>query len=68
MASAGISVDDLVQAITSTTNINVLANNLRSGAHKDVREVLLASALSTGQDPLDILHPSNNTLGVLYIL
>ncbi|THU98591.1 hypothetical protein K435DRAFT_838017 [Dendrothele bispora CBS 962.96] len=68
MASAGPSSDDIIQAITTTSNINALAQNLRAVLPKDVREILLASPLSSGQDPLGVLHLSNNTLGVLYIL
>ncbi|KAI6145726.1 hypothetical protein EDD17DRAFT_1790871 [Pisolithus thermaeus] len=42
-----------------------LMNKLRS---KEVREVVLASMLPEGQDPLTILDIQANTLGILYIL
>ncbi|KAE9407969.1 hypothetical protein BT96DRAFT_986196 [Gymnopus androsaceus JB14] len=70
MAPDSQSIDGLVQQITTSNNLEALAHTLRSpaGSAKDVREFLLASPLSSGQDPLMVLDLRNNTLGVLYIL
>ncbi|KAF9078791.1 hypothetical protein BDP27DRAFT_1281595, partial [Rhodocollybia butyracea] len=69
MAPDSQSIDGLVQQITASNNLEALAHTLRSpGSGKDVREFILASPLSSGQDPLSVLDLRNNTLGVLYIL
>ncbi|KAF5389650.1 hypothetical protein D9757_004138 [Collybiopsis confluens] len=70
MAPDSQSIDGLVNQITTTNNLEALAHTLRTpgGSGKDVREFLLASPLSSGQDPLSVLDSRNNTLGVLYIL
>lgn len=70
MAPDSQSIDGLVQQITTSNNLEALAHTLRSPAAsaKDVREFILASPLSSGQDPLTVLDLRNNTLGVLYIL
>ncbi|KAF5366187.1 hypothetical protein D9758_005676 [Tetrapyrgos nigripes] len=62
------SLDTIVHHVTTATDLYALAHHLRTAINKDVREVILASTLSSGQDPLQILDLSNNTLGVLYIL
>ena len=61
-------LDSLVNEITSTNNMGALSQHLRNFATKDIRETILASSLSSGQDPLSILDPEVNTLGYLYIL
>lgn len=70
MAPDNQSIDGLVQQITASNNIEALGHTLRTpgGSGKDVREFILASPLSSGQDPLSVLDLRNNTLGVLYIL
>ncbi|KAI0820144.1 hypothetical protein BC628DRAFT_1399117 [Trametes gibbosa] len=62
------SLDDVLQQITTSTNPNTLHHYLKSFAPKEVRDVILASTLSSGQDPLSALDPERNTLGFLYIL
>ncbi|KAJ4495800.1 hypothetical protein C8J55DRAFT_553560 [Lentinula edodes] len=70
MAPDSQSIDGLIQQITTSNNLEALAHTLRtSGASgRDVREFILASSLSSGQDPLSVLDIRNNTLGVMYIL
>ncbi|KIK68564.1 hypothetical protein GYMLUDRAFT_36025 [Collybiopsis luxurians FD-317 M1] len=70
MAPDSQSTDGLVHQITTTNNLEALAHTLRTpgGSGKEVREFILASSLSSGQDPLSVLDLRNNTLGVLYIL
>ncbi|KAJ3573813.1 hypothetical protein NP233_g2184 [Leucocoprinus birnbaumii] len=62
-----LDLDTIVAQITSSTNPKQLNDSLRS-IPTDTREVILASTLSSGQDPLGILDVRTNTLGVLYIL
>jgi hypothetical protein len=62
------SLDGIVQQITTTTNFNTLLQTLRTALPKEARDVILASSLSSGQDPLSVLDVRENTLGVLYIL
>ncbi|KAI0350548.1 hypothetical protein OH77DRAFT_1463574 [Trametes cingulata] len=62
------SLDDVFNQITSTSSPGSLHHYLKSFAPKEVRDTILASTLSSGQDPLAILDPQRNTLGFLYIL
>ncbi len=62
------SLDDVLQQLTTSTNINSLHHYLKSFAPKESRDIILASTLSSGQDPLSVLDPQRNTLGFLYIL
>ena len=62
------SLDGIVQQITTTTNFNTLLQTLKTALPKEARDVILASSLSSGQDPLSVLDVRENTLGVLYIL
>ena len=62
------SLDALVDEITNTTNMGTLSQHLRNFAVKEVREMILASPLASGQDPLGVLDARANTLGYLYIL
>ncbi|KAI0698795.1 hypothetical protein C8Q76DRAFT_757488 [Earliella scabrosa] len=62
------SLDDVLNHITTSNNPNSLHSYLKSFAPKDMRETILASTLGSGQDPLVVLDPSQNTLGYLYIL
>ncbi|KAJ3715066.1 hypothetical protein EV361DRAFT_451879 [Lentinula raphanica] len=70
MSADNQSIDGLVQQITTSNNVEVLAHTLRNTAAsgRDVREFILASSMSSGQDPLSVLDLRINTLGVLYIL
>ncbi|KAH7882842.1 hypothetical protein F5I97DRAFT_1900062 [Phlebopus sp. FC_14] len=58
----------LFSIITSAAPSDRIHQQLRSFAPKDVREVVLASLLPDGQDPLTLLDIQTNTLGILYIL
>ncbi|KAL0569683.1 hypothetical protein V5O48_012282 [Marasmius crinis-equi] len=60
--------DGLVQQITTTNNVSALNLTLRATSRADGREAALAGALSSGEDPLNLLDLRNDTLGVLYIL
>jgi len=62
-----LDLDTLITQITSSDNPLELNKYLR-GIPNDTREIILASTLSSGQDPLGILDVKVNTLGVLYIL
>lgn len=62
-----LDLETLIARITSTQNPRQLNEYFRS-IPTDTREVILASTLSSGQDPLNILDVRNNTLGILYIL
>ncbi|KAF5349126.1 hypothetical protein D9756_009493 [Leucocoprinus leucothites] len=62
-----LDLDTLIAQITSSNNPRQLNDFLRN-IPNDTREVILASTLSSGQDPLGILDVRANTLGVLYIL
>ncbi|KAJ8701401.1 hypothetical protein PTI98_000191 [Pleurotus ostreatus] len=62
------SLDSIIQQITTSNNIRALDQTLRNSLPKEARETILASMLPGGQDPLAILDPRANTLGVLYIL
>lgn len=62
-----LDLDTLIAQITSSNSPRELNNYLRN-IPNDTREVVLASTLSSGQDPLGILDVRVNTLGVLYIL
>ncbi|KAL5521545.1 hypothetical protein ACEPAF_2293 [Sanghuangporus sanghuang] len=62
-----ISVDAVLHEITSSQDDVRLNNFLRTYA-RESREVLYASLLASGQDPLSVLDARNNTLGYLYLL
>jgi COP9 signalosome complex subunit 3 len=69
MASEGShSIDNVVDQITNSNNISALNHGIRHALPKEIRETVLASALSSGQDPLSVLDVRENTLGVLYIM
>lgn len=63
-----LSLDNLLTQITTANNTAALNHTLKNFASKDVRDTILASTLSSGQDPLGVLDVVGNTLGVLYIL
>ncbi|KAI6041998.1 hypothetical protein EDC04DRAFT_2664219, partial [Pisolithus marmoratus] len=63
-----ISLMNVITAITTATSAPHLSQYLKNFAPKEVREVVLASMLPEGQDPLTILDIQANTLGILYIL
>ncbi|CDO75711.1 hypothetical protein BN946_scf184493.g9 [Trametes cinnabarina] len=62
------SLDDVLNQITTTSSSSSLNQYLKSFAPKESRDTILASTLSSGQDPLSVLDPRSNTLGFLYIL
>jgi COP9 signalosome complex subunit 3 len=63
------SLESLIQHITAPgANPASLAHTLRTFAPLEVREVILASLLPGPQDPLALLDPSVNTVGLLFIL
>ncbi len=67
--SEPISLEHLVQYLATTGQTQEdLNQTLRTFSTKETREVILASKLPSGQDPLEILDAQNNTLGYLYIL
>ncbi|KIM64873.1 hypothetical protein SCLCIDRAFT_598688 [Scleroderma citrinum Foug A] len=63
-----ISLHNVIAAITTATSPSQLNHNLKTFAPKEVREVIFASFLPDGQDPLSVLDIQANTLGILYIL
>jgi len=63
-----ISLHNVIAAITTATSAFQLNHSLKTFAPKDIREVILASFLPDGQDPLSVLDIQANTLGILYIL
>ncbi|KAH9886665.1 hypothetical protein C8Q73DRAFT_714825 [Cubamyces lactineus] len=67
-ASGNASLDDVLQQITTSNNPSALNHYLKTFAPKESRDTILASTLSSGQDPLSVLDPQSNTLGYLYIL
>lgn len=67
-AGSFASLDDVLHQLTTSTNLNNLHHYLKSFAPKESRDIILASTLSSGQDPLSVLDPQRNTLGYLYIL
>ncbi|KAJ6601089.1 hypothetical protein DFH09DRAFT_1126810 [Mycena vulgaris] len=68
MAPDSLSLDRILNEITTTNNLAALNHTLKNGLPKESRETILSSALASGQDPLLILDLRQNTLGVLYIL
>ena len=62
-------IEAVVNEIKESTDDAKLNESLKNiGGTPDMRELLLASMLSSGQDPLELLHIQDNTLGYLYIL
>jgi COP9 signalosome complex subunit 3 len=62
------SLDHILHHIVTSNNPPALNHTIRSSLPKDVRDTILASALTTGQDPLSVLDVWENTLGMLYIM
>ncbi|KAF8219143.1 hypothetical protein L208DRAFT_1418768 [Tricholoma matsutake] len=63
-----VSLDSIINQITTATNAVTLNHNLRNTIPKESRDTILSSALAGGQDPLGVLDMRQNTLGVLYIM
>jgi COP9 signalosome complex subunit 3 len=63
-----VTLDNLFSDITTSNNPVTLNHTLRNCAPKDIRDTILASTLSNGQDPLSVLDVRSNTVGILYIL
>ncbi|KAJ7726352.1 hypothetical protein B0H16DRAFT_1592608 [Mycena metata] len=68
MAPDSLSLDRILNDITTTTNLASLNHTLKNGLPKESRETILSSPLASNQDPLTILDMRQNTLGVLYIM
>ncbi|KAJ7135304.1 hypothetical protein C8R46DRAFT_1114206 [Mycena filopes] len=68
MAPDSLSLDRILNEITTTTNLASLNHTLRNGLPKESRETILSSPLASAQDPLLVLDMRENTLGVLYIM
>ncbi|KAG6905592.1 hypothetical protein DXG01_001811, partial [Tephrocybe rancida] len=62
------SLDTILTQITTSNNATALNHSLRTNLPKESRDTILASTLSSGQDPLTVLDMRENTLGVLWIL
>jgi len=62
------SIDSILQLITTSSNPEYIDQHLRNIKPREARDLLLASPLPDGQDPLSVLDPQVNTLGMLYIL
>ncbi|KAF8438901.1 hypothetical protein L210DRAFT_3403119 [Boletus edulis BED1] len=65
---ASVSLVNIVTAITTDVPPWQLNQHLKTFAPKEVRDVVLASLLPDGQDPLGVLDIQANTLGILHIL
>ena len=63
-----ISLVNVITAITTAASPSYLNQQLKTFAPKEVRDVILASLLPDGQDPLSVLDIQANTLGILHIL
>jgi COP9 signalosome complex subunit 3 len=63
-----ISLVNIITAITTAASPSYLNQQLKTFAPKEVRDVILASLLPDGQDPLSVLDIQANTLGILHIL
>jgi COP9 signalosome complex subunit 3 len=63
-----VSLDNIINQITTANNAAVLNHTLRNAIPKESRETIFSSALAGGQDPLAVLDMRQNTLGVLYIM
>ncbi|KAJ6482194.1 hypothetical protein C8R47DRAFT_1134278 [Mycena vitilis] len=68
MAPDSLSLDRILNDITTTNNLGALNHTLKNGLPKESRETILSSPLASGQDPLIVLDMRQNTLGVLYIM
>ncbi|KAH8076002.1 hypothetical protein BXZ70DRAFT_963485 [Cristinia sonorae] len=63
-----VTLDQIVQEITTTDDAKVLNDKLRHLSPRESRDTILSGALTGGQDPLSVLDPERNTIGCLYIL
>ena len=63
-----VTLDNIFSDIITSNNSIALNHTLRNCAPKDIRDTILASTLSNGQDPLSVLDVTRNTIGILYIL
>ncbi|KIY73672.1 hypothetical protein CYLTODRAFT_386258 [Cylindrobasidium torrendii FP15055 ss-10] len=62
------SIDNIFHHITTSNSPGALNHTIRSTLPKEGRDLILASPLASGQDPLSVLDPHTNSLGYLYIL
>ncbi|KIM86905.1 hypothetical protein PILCRDRAFT_815352 [Piloderma croceum F 1598] len=63
-----VTLDNIFSDIITSNHPIALNHTLRNCAPKDIRDTILASTLSNGQDPLSVLDVRSNTIGILYIL
>ena len=63
-----VSLVNVIAAITTAVWPSQLNQYLKTFAPKEVRDLILASALPDGRDPLSVLDIQANTLGILHIL
>ena len=67
-SDSSVSLDNIINQITTSNNILVLNHTLRNAIPKESRDTIFSSPLAGGQDPLSVLDMKQNTLGVLYIM
>ena len=65
---SNISLVNVIAAITAPLSPSQLNQQLKTFAPKEVRDLIFASLLPDGQDPLSVLDIQANTLGILHIL
>ncbi|TCD64034.1 hypothetical protein EIP91_004668 [Steccherinum ochraceum] len=65
---ASVTLDHILEDITTTQDPKALSDKLKHFTPREARDTILASTLSSGQDPLSVLDPATNTIGYLYIL
>ena len=63
-----MSLDTIINQITTANSPAALNHTLRNGLPKESRDTILASALPGAQDPLSVLYMCQNTISVLYIM
>lgn len=65
--SSQVSLDAVLSEITTSQDDKNL-NTFLKDYGREMRDLLFASLLSSGQDPLSVLDVQVNTLGYLYLL
>ncbi|KAG9311535.1 hypothetical protein JVU11DRAFT_7739 [Chiua virens] len=68
VVDTNVSLAHVITAITSAASPLQLNQQLKSFAPKEVRNMILASLLPDGRDPLSLLDIQADTLGILHIL
>ncbi|KAI0945208.1 hypothetical protein AcW1_001483 [Taiwanofungus camphoratus] len=67
-SEGSLSIDVIVTQVTTSNNASQLNGLLRTFATNDARDSVLATMLSSGEDPLSVLDAERHTIGYLYIL